>query len=84
MDVSNQFLQTLYLNSVEYERLESYVNSLTASQVVGENTMINNLLPATNYSIRVRGQTSAGFGPWSSPITCSTEEDSEYDCSNNK
>lgn len=37
-----------------------------------------NLIPYTTYTLQVRARTETGFGPYSEPITNTTDEDSEY------
>ena len=48
------------------------------SQTSNQNALLSGLIPATNYSIRIRAYTSAGDSPWTAPTVCHTEEDSKY------
>ncbi|XP_066979098.1 LOW QUALITY PROTEIN: cell adhesion molecule Dscam2-like [Macrobrachium rosenbergii] len=59
----------------EYERWDGWSDTVQTSQTTSLTAVVTGLEAATNYSVRVRAFNSAGDGPWSLSIVCTTHED---------
>jgi len=66
-----------------YEIIYSVINRTTSNMVntssgIELSFVLENLEENENYTIQVRGYTSTGFGPSSSPVFSKTLQDSKY------
>ncbi|XP_068243139.1 cell adhesion molecule Dscam2-like isoform X2 [Palaemon carinicauda] len=60
---------------LEYERWDGESDTVQTSQTTSLTAVVTGLEAATNYSVRVKAFNSAGDGPWSPSVVCTTHED---------
>ena len=63
---------------ITYEVMHGYAGNFTQLNSSRNELLLSNLDKVQEYSIRVRGYTSVGGGPYSEVVTETTQEDSKW------
>ena len=63
---------------IAYEVMHGYAGNFTLLNSTRNELLLSNLDQVQEYSIRVRGYTSVGGGPYSEVVTETTQEDSKW------